>query len=144
MPLKLTWDDLLIQNLTADRASAWLQHWDWLITGKVAPIFLTKFGNWYLRRPDNSVELLDVLEGSVAPAAPSLDDFYPMVNQQTWQEENLLSLMIYNLHLERKVPGPDECYGFAPHPRFTGKIERDQVVILTVNAWQSICAQTCR
>jgi len=144
MAIKLTWDDLILQKFTREESFKWLREWDWLVEGNVAPLFLTQFGDWYLLRPEGHVDQLDVLSGTIRTVAPTRDEFYAMVNQQEWQEEHLLSLMIFNLHGDGKIPGPGECYGFAPHPQLSGTIERKNVMVMAIHAWQSICSQTCR
>jgi hypothetical protein len=144
MAIKLTWDDLLIQDYTSEQARQWLDGWTWLATGDVMPLALSRFGNWFLLRRDGRVEMLNVLDGILEEVAKSRDQFYALINDRTWQEENLLSLMIYQLHEEGKIPGQAQCYGFAPHPRLTGCINRNQVMILSIAVWQTICAQVCQ
>ena len=48
MPLLLTWDDLLIQNLKPAETRAWLANWSGWFEGEVKPIFMSKFGDWFL------------------------------------------------------------------------------------------------
>ncbi len=57
--IKLTWDDLIVDNFTPDEAAAWLGDWDWLGIGRMAPIFLSRFGNWFFHRPDGSIHMLN-------------------------------------------------------------------------------------
>jgi hypothetical protein len=64
------------------------------------------------------------------------------MNRQDWQEDHLLSLQVYDLHKRGMVPTEGQCYGFAPHPILAGKIDIDQVMILSIPVWQTICAQT--
>ena len=73
------------------------------------------------------------------PSTP--DEFKGLVNSQEWQEDHLLSYQVYQLHQRGLVPGHRQCYGFAPHPIFTGRIDIDTVMIMDILAWQSICAQ---
>ena len=61
MSLKLTWDDLLIQNLAEVDARTWLGYWSPWVTGRVAPVFMSKFGDWFLRRPDGGTDELSVI-----------------------------------------------------------------------------------
>ena len=138
---KLTWDDLLIRDFTREDAHRWLSVWSWLVSGTLTPEFMTKFGDWYLRRPDGSIEMLDVLEGRLVKVADSVDDFYALVKTQEWQEENLLSLMVYQLHEQGMVPGAGQCYGFAPHPSISGDMQLEQVMIIEIMAWQTICSE---
>jgi hypothetical protein len=65
-----------------------------------------------------------------------------LVNSQDWQEEHLLSLIVFQLHERNIVPSEGQCYGFAPHPMLSGRIDINDVLIMPIGAWQSICAQT--
>lgn len=142
MTIQLTWDDLLIQNVSADDAAAWIAEWPEIVPGPFFPVFLSKFGDWFLRRPDGRTELLDVLEGTLTTIANTPTEFDAMVNEIQWQEEHLLSWLVYQLHEEGKIPGNGQCYGFAPHPQLGGQIDRRNVMILDTIVWQSICSQT--
>ena len=141
MPLKLTWDDLLIQNITPAEAARCLGMWDHLVHGRVAPIFMSKFGDWFLRRPDGGTIALSVLEGTVETIAGTPEEFSASVNTQDWQELRLLSLQVHELHERGLVPGPGKCFGFAPHPVFTGKINVSTAMVMDIPVWQSICSQ---
>src|SRR5690349_5604492 len=66
---KFTWKDLIVDNVTPGEGSAWLAPWNWLVSGRVYPLFRSRFGNWFLRRLDGSTDLLDVHEGIVGPVA---------------------------------------------------------------------------
>ncbi|HYE74906.1 MAG TPA: T6SS immunity protein Tdi1 domain-containing protein [Blastocatellia bacterium] len=142
MALKLTWDDLLIQNFPKDKAASWISEWAPLISGTFYPVFMSKFGDWFLRRPDGTIELLDVLEGTLQTIARTESEFVARVNNVQWQEEYLLSWLVYQLHEDGKIPAEGECYGFAPHPTFGGQLNRQNVMVLEIGVWQSICSQT--
>ncbi len=143
MPHQLTWADLIIDDLPPE-APAWLGEWNWLIRGQVAPLFLSKFGDWYLRRRNGSTEVLDVLTGTVCLVAQSPEEFQARVNDPLWQEERLLSLLVYQLHDLGKVPTAGQCYGVAPHPAFGGKLVPESVLLMDIPVWQSICSQIFR
>jgi hypothetical protein len=68
-------------------------------------------------------------------------EFTTLVNNQQWQEVHLLSLLVLQLHERSLIPGPGQCYGFAPHPAFAGKIELNTAIVLDIPVWQAICAQ---
>ena len=91
--IKLTWEDLVLDEVTADEAAAWLPQWKWLVSGQVYPVFLSRFGNWFLRRPDGSTDLLDVHDGVVEPIAASPEAFDAAVNTPQWQEQYLYSAL---------------------------------------------------
>ncbi len=70
--IKLTWDDLIVDNVTPDEAAAWLGDWDWLGIGRMAPIFLSRFGNWFFYRPDGSIHMLEVSEAVIEQVCAGL------------------------------------------------------------------------
>lgn len=142
MTIQLTWDDLLIQNIAADDAVNWIAEWPALVSGQFHPVFMSKFGDWFLRRPDGTTELLDVLEGTLATIAHTSAEFDASVNNIEWQEEYLRSWLVYELHEDGKIPPDGQCYGFAPHPRVGGQIDRRTVMLLDIVVWQTICSQT--
>src|SRR6267154_5413640 len=98
MPLKLTWDYSLIQKFSESDALAWLGYWCGRVTGRVAPVFMSKFGDWFLRRPDGGTDKFSVIEGTYSSIASTLEEFLSLVNTQTWQEHHLLSIQISQLH----------------------------------------------
>jgi hypothetical protein len=141
MPAKLTWDDLLIQNIAPAEAARCLGLWGHLVQGRVAPVFMSKFGDWFLRRPDGATVELSVIEGAFETVAQTPQEFSALANTQDWQELHLLSLHVHALHQRGLVPGPGQCYGFAPHPAFTGKIDVSTAMVMDILVWQSISAQ---
>jgi hypothetical protein len=146
---RLTWDDLLVQEITPDQFRDWLSPWTGFVTGRVAPAFMSKFGLWFLRRPEGRVEMLDVLTGQMEQMADNYDDFMREVNEQWWHETYLFSKLVYELHQVGKVPGHGQCYALAPHPGLGGAnpangdvIDPKFVQVMDVVVWQSICAQS--
>jgi len=140
MPSKLTWDDLLIQDIAASDALEWLGYWSGMVGGKVAPVFMSKFGDWFLRRPDGGTDELSVIEGTYASVASTPEEFSSLVNTQAWQEKHLLSFQVVRLHERGVIPQRGQCYAFAPHPVFLGRIDIDRVILMDIRVWQHICA----
>jgi hypothetical protein len=145
---RLTWADLLIDDITPEQFRIWLSPWSGLVSGRVAPAFVSKFGTWFLRRPEGHVEMLDVFTGRLVRAADSYEQLMAEVNEQWWQEAYLFSELIYQLHQADKTPGPGQCYALAPHPALGGPnpangdvIDPRFVLVLDMVIWQSICAQ---
>jgi hypothetical protein len=141
MPIKLTWDDLLIQDLSASDTVKWRSPWAPLLNAKVAPIAMSKFGDWFLRRPDGSTVVLSVIEGTAAVIAATPEEYSSLLNTPEWQEEHLLSFQVYQLHGRGLIPGPGQCYALAPHPRISGWIDIDHATLMQIGAWQHICSQ---
>ncbi len=141
MTTKLTWDDLLIQRFHEEKIRGWLGGWGNAVSGRMAPIAMSKFGDWFLRREDGSTYELSVLEGTYEKIASSPEEFTSMMNQQSWQEQHLLSLLVLSLHEKGIIPKEGECYAFAPHPILTGKIQLEHVMVMEIGVWQHICSQ---
>jgi hypothetical protein len=138
---KLTWDDLLIHNFPVSDARTWLGYWAGMVSGKVAPVFMSKFGDWFLRRPDGGTDELSVMEGTYSSVASTPEEFASLVNSQPWQEQHLLSFHVAQLHERGLVPQAGQCYAFAPHPAFLGRIDIERVMLMDIGVWQHICAQ---
>lgn len=141
MPAKLTWDDLLIQNIPESDVLTWLGYWAGMVGGRVAPVFMSKFGDWFLRRPDGGTDELSVIEGTYSTVAPTPEAFDSLVNTQTWQEQHLLSFQVAQLRECGIIPQRGQCYAFAPHPALLGRIDIERVMLMDIGVWQHICAQ---
>jgi hypothetical protein len=145
--MRLGWPDLLIE-LPPEEVGPLLEPWAWKVEGRVAPIFLNKFGAWFLLRPAGHVDMLDVCSGELSVAAESYEAFRSMVNEQDWQEQHLLSRVVFDLHQAGKVPAQGECYPIAPHPAFGGPnpargdgVHPAQIMVMGLRVWHSICRQ---
>ena len=146
---RLTWTDLLVEDITPDQFSAWLAPWAGVVTGRVGPMFLNKFGFQFLRRPEGHIEMLDVFAGQLQRIADSHEEFVGEVNQQWWQEVYLFSELVFQLHEAGKVPGPGQCYALCPHPALAGPnpsngdaVDPRFVMVMDITVWQSLCAQS--
>jgi hypothetical protein len=146
--VRLTWADLLIDEITPEDFQRWITNWQGVIGGQIAPAFMNKFGTWFLRRPEGNVEMLDVFSGAVERIAETYEAFVCEVNEQWWQEDYLLSKVVFQLREAGKVPGPRQCYAIAPHPALGGPnpmldepIDPRFVMVLDIAVWQSICSQ---
>jgi hypothetical protein len=149
--VRLTWADLLIEEIATDDFRRWMSVWEGIISGPVAPALMNKFGTWFLRRPEGHVEMLDVLTGSVERIAESYEAFVADVNEQWWQEAYLLSELVFQLHETGKIPGPGQCYALAPHPAVGGpnpmldqSIDPRFVMLMDIGVWQSLCSHSVR
>lgn len=142
MATRLGWDDLLIQNLLMKDCHEWLGQWSGVVSGQIAPVYMSKFGDWFLRHPDGGTSELSVLEGTYSRIASTPNEFMALVNSQGRQEDHLLSLLVYQLHERRIIPAEGQCYGFAPHPLLTGRIDVNQAMVVEIGAWQAVCAAT--
>lgn len=148
---RLTWADLLIEDISPEQFQQWLVPWTGHIVGVVAPVFLNKFGSWFLRRPEGHIEMLEVFTGRIEQVAENQALFTTQVNERWWQEIYLCSESVFKLHEAGKIPGPGQCYALAPHPALGGPnpangdaVDPRFVMVMDIPVWQSICAQFVR
>lgn len=146
--MRLTWDDLIIEAITPEQFRRWIAPWTGVVTGRIAPAFLSKFGTWFLRRPEGQVEMLDVFTGAIEKIADSYEAFVAQANRREWQEVYLLSELVLQLHEAGNRPGPGQCFALAPHPALGGPnplngdvVDPHFVTVMDVVVWQSLCAQ---
>jgi hypothetical protein len=142
--LKLTWDDLIVENVTPTEAANWLADWEWFLDGQIAPIFLSRFGNWFYHRPDGSVEHFDVLEARVERIADDFPQFQRLVNTREWQEQYLYSALVLKYRREGIVARDRDAIAFTPHPAQVESLDTCKVIVMTMNVLQSIYGQTMR
>jgi hypothetical protein len=142
--LKLSWSDLIIDNVTADEAASWLTDWEWLGLGRIAPLFLSRFGNWFFQKPDGSVHWLEITEAMIEQVAPDFTRFQSMVNAQDWQEQYLYSALVLAYRHQGIVATNRQVIGLAPHPAFVESLDSCQPMVFDMRVWQSLCGQTMR
>jgi hypothetical protein len=147
--MRLTWPDLLVENITPEECRRWIEPWSGLVSGRFAPVFLNKFGSWFLRRPEGHIDHLDVFLGTLTKIADSYEDFFAEVNEVWWQEHYLLSELVWLLHQQNKIPGAGQCYALAPHPALGGpnpmtgaQVDLRFVSVIDILVWLSICAES--
>jgi hypothetical protein len=140
MSTKLTWDDLLIEAPDLDPGI--LAHgWAWLVTGQFRAIAASKFGDWFLERPDGAIQMLDAVEGTLEQVASSYSEFRDRINTREKQEEWLLSELVFTLHEKNMVPSRGECYSFKLPLVLGGKAESANVEVCDFRLWVSLCGQ---
>lgn len=140
---KLTWSDLILDDLgdPAVRCAEMLGFWKWLLAGTVGPHAISKFGDWFFQRPDGSIHMLDVVQGEVRPIAKNHGEFMQLVNTQQWQEHNLLSNIVWQLHEKQLIAGKYQAYALIVHPLLGGKIDCNNVKVMDMYVWQCISSQ---
>jgi hypothetical protein len=142
MALLLTWDDLLIQNLKTADTRAWLANWSGWYGGEVKLLFMSKFGDWFLRLPDGSTAKLSVLEGMYDFLAASPEEFGELAKHPAWQQAHLHTGVLQVLYERGVIPKEGQCIGFTPHPAMVGKMDAATAAVMEIGAWQATCAKT--
>jgi hypothetical protein len=138
--LKFTWEDIIVENVTPDEAAAWTSDWNWFLSGEFYPVFLSRFGNWFLRRPDGSTEFFEINEGTIETIADTPEEFQASVNTLEWQERYLYSALVMQYRRQGIVARGRDGIAFVPHPSFVESLDECKVMIVL----QSISGQLMR
>ena len=139
MDKKLTWGDLFLQDSQLEFQqifSCWPQ-----ITGNVLPIGLSAFGDAFFARPDDSVWRLDSFTGKLRQVAKSQSEFAEHMNSKEWQEEELRSLLVFELHKRGLVRGPRQVFALIPHPAMSENLRLDLCQVMDAVVWHSVSSQ---
>ncbi len=138
--VQLSWQDLFTDDPSFD-IKRLVDLWPNTLRGRLRPIGMSAFGDIYFERETGHVERLDVLERGTTSIADSREQFASLMNTPQWQETNLLSRGV-ELLVERGLRRQsNQCFAFAPHPIFVGKLDWDRVMLMDAFPWHSICSQ---
>lgn len=138
--IQLSWRDLFTDDPSLNLARL-VEMWPNTIQGQLRPIGMSAFGDLFFERRDGRIERLDVLEGGTSEVARSAAEFSESMNTVTWQEQFLLSQGVALLTERGVRRNPNQCFAFAPHPSFVGKLDWERVVLMDAPVWHSICSQ---
>ena len=139
--MSISWEDIFLDINEFDVRRV-LEQWAPLVSGPLQPIGMSAFGDVYFIRPDETVHVLDVLEGQLKQVAPNQAEFAACMNSKEWQEGNLLPGVVWQLHNRGIKRAPGQVFGFVPHPAFAGKIDPERAMPLDAVVWHSICSQS--
>jgi hypothetical protein len=141
---KFTWEDIIVDNVTPDEAAAWSVDWAWFLSGQFYPVFLSRFGNWFLRRPDGSTQFFEINEGTIVTIAATPEEFQACVNTVEWQERYLYSALVMKYRRQGVVARGRDGIAFVPHPSFVASIDACKVMVMSMNVLQSLSGQSMR
>ena len=130
----------LLTDVSAIDSAAALADWAWLLKGSFRPLALTRFCDWFIERPDGSVEFLDMLEGTLRRIAPSLAEWHAMLDTIEGREL-LLAEMVELMYEKGAVLRPGECFGYRVPPIAGGAIDSANVTTYKVEFYASVQGQ---
>jgi hypothetical protein len=146
--VKLSWEDLLIENVDDDSVTRCLAEWSGRVDARGALAFLNRFGSWFFHRPEGHVEMLDAFTGNVERVAHTRAELVAKVNDPAWHRQYLLSALVYRLHCAHRVAAGTQCYLIAPHPAHGGPnpqkgedVDLQRVMVVDLFACQNLSAQ---
>jgi hypothetical protein len=114
------------------------------LSPEIAPIGMSAFGSIFFAKRDNTIQCLNPLKGSVSQAASTIEEFRRLMNTESWQVEHLHSKVVAQVVTMGFTRKPNQVFGLAPHPNFTGglSLERSKVIVLDAEVWHSIAFQS--
>ena len=125
-------------EVDAPRLLPW---WSYLVPHPGRVLGLSPFGDWFLEQPDGTVWRLDLLEGSFDKIALSADEFWADLATDTGEDEWLQAGTVMALHRQGQPRQPGQCYMYVIHPRLGATVDKSNVKLGDIGAWQLICSQ---
>ncbi len=134
-------DPLFVANPSADQLTEALSSWPDLAGKRVRPVLVTAFGEIFVETETGEIWSADPLELCCGKVADNDEDFQALFNDSGWAQERLLSevlLLAKDRGLSRQ---PDQVFGLAPHPCFSGEISVDRCMPMDLCTWHNIATQ---
>ncbi len=126
---------------TEFEAERLLSHWTHLVDEEVEVLGMSFFGDWFLRRPDEHIARLDLLEGTCEPIAPTEASFWERMDTPDIEDDWLVGGLVRALESEGAIRERGECFQYRVHPRLGGSFERSNIGLGKIAGWQLWCAQ---
>src|SRR5262245_46136789 len=117
-------------------APALLAHWAWRIPQHLEPLFLSTFGDWFLRDADDHVRMFDLVAGELKQIADSRPEFEGLLELEDYQREWLMSHLVETLQRSGISRGRGQCYAFRTPPILGGALAVSNVVAWDLAAYQ--------
>lgn len=123
---------------------ALLAEWKWLIPETDTPLVISAFGDWVFGKPDGSLWVLSLLEGSYEQVAENSGEYNSLSKSQQWLNEVFIADWLPIALENGLVPSADECIGWKLHPLLGGEFEVANLQVFSMLAYQAIMGQLHR
>lgn len=121
-----------------------LLEWEWLVPKEDTPLFITAFGDWVFGKPDGSLWVLSVLEGSYECVACDAAEYNSLNKSEEWLNKIFIAEW-FSIALGNGLsPTENECIGWKVHPAIGGKFEPENQQVFSMLVYQSIMGQLHR
>jgi len=118
-------------------ASALLSHWSWRVPQHLQPLFLSTFGDWFLRDADDRVHMFDLVAGDLKQIAESHSEFEALLELDEYQREWLMSHLVEQSRQSGVALARGQCYAFRTPPMLGGQLSPSNIVVWDLAAYQS-------
>jgi hypothetical protein len=117
-----------------------ISFWSWLTTENLTPVFMTKFGDWFLANDQSRVLFLDLLEGNLRDLGISTEEIQRDTVFERFESEFSVGwievCLSHNLLL-----APNQCYGWKVPPLLGGEFSLSNIQVFGSRVYQSLNAQ---
>jgi len=121
-----------------------LREWSWLVPPDGTPLFISAFGDWVFGKPDGSLWVLSVLEGTYLQVARNSNEYNTFNKSADWLEKTFIAGWLPIAAGNGLEPQLDECLGWKLHPLLGGKLEVANLQLFSMPLYQSLMGQLHR
>jgi hypothetical protein len=118
-----------------------LHDWQWLLSGSLRLLAITRMGDAFVEKADGEVIFLDTLEGALKHAATNQNAFFKLLKagelDPTWFIPNMVAL----LEAQSEHLAPGQCYCYKIPPILGGSLEAANVKVISAMVHFSIMGQ---
>jgi hypothetical protein len=132
----ITLDELKISTDEYD-APRLLAHWAWRVPQHLQPMFLSLFGDWFLRDSDDHIYMFDLVSAELKQVAGSRAEFEALLELEEYQREWLMANLAEKLRQSGIALARGQCYAFHTPPMLGGQLSPSNVVVWDLAAYQS-------
>ncbi|PLK46950.1 T6SS immunity protein Tdi1 domain-containing protein [Uliginosibacterium sp. TH139] len=123
---------------------ALLAEWKWLIPESDTPLFISAFGDWVFGKPNGSLWVLSLLEGTYEQVAKNSAEYNSLNKSEEWLNRIFIAEWLPIAIQNGLSPGHDECLGWKLHPLLGGKFEVSNLQVFSMLVYQSVVGQLLR
>jgi len=121
-----------------------LAEWKWLIPESDTPLFISAFGDWVFGKPDGSLWVLSLLEGTYEQVARNSNDYNLLNKSEKWLNQVFIAGWLPIAIENGLAPSKSECLGWKLHPLLGGKFAVANLQVFSMLVYQSIMGQLHR
>lgn len=124
--------------------AALLADWKWLIPASDTPLFISAFGDWVFGKPNGSLWVLSLLEGTYEQVANNSNEYNLLNKSSEWLDQIFIAEWLPIAIENGLIPSHDQCLGWKLHPLLGGKFEVANRQVFDMLVYQSVMGQIHR
>jgi hypothetical protein len=121
-----------------------LMGWSWLVPQSDTPLYISVFGDWVFGKPNGSLWVLSVLEGTYEQVANDSVEYNTLNKSSEWLDRIFIASWLPIAAENGLSPSKNECLGWKIHPLIGGKFKLENLQIFSMLVYQSLMGQLHR